>query len=53
MSILAMEFKKNCNLPLSSMNKQGDSIFSSACIRNCRFNRWFTDPKSNDLNAYD
>jgi hypothetical protein len=35
------------------MNESGDYIFSSDYIRNCHFNGWFSEPKSQDLNAYD
>ena len=40
MSTLAMDFLKKefSNLPLSSMNKSGDYIFSCDYIRNCQFN---------------
>ncbi len=47
MEILKNEFS---NLPLSSMNKSGDYIFSCDSIRNCQFNGWFTEPKIKDLN---
>jgi hypothetical protein len=40
-------------LPESAMNQQGDDVFHSDFIRNCQFNGWISEPKSDNLYSYD
>ncbi len=35
------------------MIESGDYIFSSYYIRNCQFNKWFSEPKTKEFSAYD
>ncbi len=37
---------------VSNMNESGDYIFGCEYIRDFQFNGWFSEPESNDLNAY-
>ena len=52
---LAKEYLENefGALQESTMNNQGDKIFHSEFIRNCQFNGWVSEPKSDDLKSYD
>ena len=52
---LASEYFDNefGGLPKSSMNSLGDNLFHSEFIRNCQFNGFFREPKTDNLHACD